>query len=153
ETDRRELLRKIAEEDPRTPRGPNKAIPAELETIVEKAMSKDAADRYATAQDLADDLRRYLDDKPISARPPRLKERAVKWARRHKPVVRTGAVFVVIAGALASAFAYDRFERGIRIAAQVTDALDAAVLHSGEARGKQSDLAAWDAAIGLAERA
>ena len=53
----------------RPPRRLNKAIPAELETIVLKAMAKNPAERYATAQELADDLRRFLDDKPIRARP------------------------------------------------------------------------------------
>ena len=48
----------------------NPAIPRELETIVLKAMAKDPAGRYATAQELADDLRRFLEDRPIMARRP-----------------------------------------------------------------------------------
>src|SRR6266481_8702358 len=58
--DRQELLRQIAFEDPKPPRRLNKAIPPELETIVLKAVEKNPADRYATAQDLGDDLERYL---------------------------------------------------------------------------------------------
>ena len=54
--DRQELLRQIAFEEPRPPRQLNKAIPQELETVVLKAMGKDPGDRYATAQELADDL-------------------------------------------------------------------------------------------------
>jgi hypothetical protein len=46
-------------------------------------MSKSADERYASAQELADDLRRYLEDKPIRARRPTLRQRARKWARRH----------------------------------------------------------------------
>src|SRR4029453_6520441 len=53
--DRQELLRQIAFEEPRPPRRLNKAVPAELETIVLKALEKNPADRYATAQELADD--------------------------------------------------------------------------------------------------
>ena len=64
------MLRQIAFEEPQPPRRLNKAIPAELETIVLKAMEKNPADRYATAQELADDLRRFLDDQPIRARRP-----------------------------------------------------------------------------------
>ena len=63
--DRQELLRQIAFEEPKPPRRIAKGVPAELEIIVLKAMSKNPADRYGTAQELADDLRRFLDDKPI----------------------------------------------------------------------------------------
>src|SRR5439155_1600554 len=58
--DRQELLRQIATEEPRRPRQRNRAIPVELETVVLKAMEKNPQDRYATAQELADDLRRFL---------------------------------------------------------------------------------------------
>ena len=64
--------------------GSNRAIPAELETIVLKALEKNPADRYATAQELADDLRRFLDDQPIRARRPTLLQRLRKWGRRHR---------------------------------------------------------------------
>src|SRR5205823_7117181 len=60
--DRQELLRQIAFEAPKPPRRLNRAIPAELETIVLKALEKNPTDRYATAQELADDLERYLKD-------------------------------------------------------------------------------------------
>jgi WD40 repeat protein len=85
-SDRQEILRQIAFEDPKLPRRSNRAIPAELETIVLKAMEKNPSDRYGTAQELVDDLRRYLDDRPIQARRPTLRQRAAKWAKRHKGV-------------------------------------------------------------------
>ena len=100
--DRQEVLHQIAFEMPRSPRRLNPALPAELETIVLKAMGKSPEDRYASAQELADDLRRFLEDKPILARRPRLRERAIKWAWRHKPVVAaTGLVLLVAVVALA----------------------------------------------------
>jgi serine/threonine protein kinase len=85
--DRQELLRKIAFEEPRPPRRVNSAIPADLETILLKAMSKDPHGRYATAKEMADDLRRYLDNQPIRARRPTIVQRAAKWSRRHRVVV------------------------------------------------------------------
>jgi tetratricopeptide (TPR) repeat protein len=85
--DRQELLRQIAFEEPRRPRRLNKAVPAELETIVTKALEKSPADRYGTAQELADDLRRFLEDKPIRARRPTRLQRLRKWLRRHTPAV------------------------------------------------------------------
>src|ERR1700745_2251424 len=82
--DRQELLRQIAFEEARPPRRRNKAIPAELETVVFKALEKTPAERYATAQELADDLGRFLEDKPIRARRPTLRQRGQKGARRRR---------------------------------------------------------------------
>jgi eukaryotic-like serine/threonine-protein kinase len=90
--DRQELLRQIAFEEPKPPRRVNKAIPAELETIVLKALEKNPAERYGTAQELADDLERFLKDEPIRARRPTLVQRVRKWARRHRPVMASALV-------------------------------------------------------------
>jgi serine/threonine protein kinase/tetratricopeptide (TPR) repeat protein len=95
--DRQELLRQITFEEPRSPRRLNKAIPAELETIVLKALEKNPADRYATAKELADDLRRFLEDKPIRARRPTLRQWLMKWGRRHLGVVTTAVAALVLA--------------------------------------------------------
>jgi serine/threonine protein kinase/Tfp pilus assembly protein PilF len=97
--DRQELLRQIAFEEPKPLRRLSRAIPAELETVVMKAMEKNPAERYATAKELADDLRRLLADEPIRARRPTLIQQARKWGRRHKAEVRTlaGAVMFTLA--------------------------------------------------------
>jgi serine/threonine protein kinase len=96
-TTRDELMLQIVFEEPRRPRAVDRAIPLDLETIILKAIAKNPAKRYATAQELADDLQRFLDDKPILARRPTIRDRAVKWARRHQAVVRTVGVFLVLA--------------------------------------------------------
>jgi serine/threonine protein kinase/Flp pilus assembly protein TadD len=93
-TDRQELLRQIAFEEPRKPRKLNRSIPVELETIVLKAMEKNPVDRFGTAREMAADLRRWLEDRPIQARRPSWRQVAMKWARRHKPLV--GAVATVL---------------------------------------------------------
>ncbi len=96
--DRQELLRQIAFEEPPAPRKIERDIPSELETIALKAMEKNPADRYGTAQDLADDLQRFLQDQPIRARRASLRQVAAKWVRRHRPVVwATAALFLVLA--------------------------------------------------------
>jgi serine/threonine protein kinase len=82
--DRQELLRQIADEEPTPPRKVGRTIPRELETIVLKAIAKEAIGRYQTAEELADDLRRFLEHKPILAKRPSLVERSAKWARRHR---------------------------------------------------------------------
>ena len=101
---RLELLRQIAQDEPTPPRKIEPGIPADLETIVLKAMAKAPSDRYATAAELADDLGRFVDDRPIRARRPSLLNRAGKWTRRHRKlmagVAATGLV-VAVAVALA----------------------------------------------------
>ncbi len=94
--DREELLRQIALEEPRAPRRLNKSVPADLETVVLKAMAKEPADRYGTALELADDLKRFLEDMPIRARRPTLWQRAAKWSRRHRAVVLSAAVSAIL---------------------------------------------------------
>jgi serine/threonine protein kinase/tetratricopeptide (TPR) repeat protein len=96
DTDREETLRRIAAEEPLPPRRRNKKVPADLETIVLKAMSKDPAERYM-CRAMADDLRRFLDDRPILARRPTARQRAIRWARRHKSVVRAAGLVLVLA--------------------------------------------------------
>jgi serine/threonine protein kinase len=101
--DREEILRQIAFEEPKPPRRLDWRVPAELETIVLKAMEKNPADRYATAQALADDLRRWQEDKPIQARRPTLVQRARKWGQRHQPIVWSAVAVVALAGVMALA--------------------------------------------------
>ncbi len=78
--DRQEVLRRIAQDDPIPPRRLDPTIPRDLETILLKALSREPEDRYTTAQELADDLRRFLEHRPIKARRQNLLERAFKWA-------------------------------------------------------------------------
>jgi serine/threonine protein kinase/WD40 repeat protein len=91
-SDRQELLRQIAFEEPVVPRRVNRAIPLDLQTVVLKALEKNPADRYSTAQELADDLRRWLDERPICARRPTLFQVARKWTRRHRGLVTAAAI-------------------------------------------------------------
>jgi hypothetical protein len=91
------LLRQIAFEEPTRLRRLARAIPAELETVVLKAMEKRPQDRYATAQELADDLRHWLNNEPIRARRPGLVQRITKWGRRHRPLVFAAVVSMLLA--------------------------------------------------------
>jgi eukaryotic-like serine/threonine-protein kinase len=101
--DREELLRRVTVEEPRPPRRFNPAAPVDLETIILKAMAKEPIERYATARELADDLRRFLELKPIKARRPTLWDRTVKLARRHVGVVAAALLMLLLAvGGLAT---------------------------------------------------
>ena len=94
---RQRLLKQIVEEQPVSLRNIDGSIPTDLETVVMKAMAKNPADRYTTAGELADDLRRFLADQPIQAKPPSTLDRAAKWARRHRPVVWSTLAFLILA--------------------------------------------------------
>ena len=94
--DRNELLRRIADDEPSPPRALDPSVPMDLETIVLKALRKEPRDRYATAQELADDLGRFLDDRPILARRPTPSERLRAWARRHPSIVAAGVVVLIL---------------------------------------------------------
>ena len=93
-SDRPTLLVQILNDDPRPLRQIDRAIPVELETIVLKATAKSPLERYATAGEMAADLRRYLDEIPILARRPTLVDRARKWMRRHPSFV--GATLLLL---------------------------------------------------------
>ena len=82
--DRQELLRQIACDEPIPPRRLDPAISRDLERILASAMAKELDDRYGSATELADDLRRFLDGRPIIARRPGAPTRAARWVRRNR---------------------------------------------------------------------
>ena len=79
-----ELLRCVTAEQPARPRALDQTIPHDLETIILKATAREPGDRYATAGALADDLRSYLDDRPILARRASALEQLTRWCRRNR---------------------------------------------------------------------
>ncbi|MBW3542342.1 MAG: serine/threonine protein kinase [Planctomycetes bacterium] len=112
-SNRQKLLRQVLDEEPPPPRQLNPAAPKDLETIVLKAIAKEPSDRYQTAQEVADDLGRYLEDMPIQARRPTFLERLVKWSRRHvRGLMIAFAVLSVMAVGFAIATALILREQG-----------------------------------------
>ncbi len=83
-------------EESRSPSRINATVPRDLETICLKCLKNNPARRYASAQDLADDLHRFLDGKPIHARPVSAFERFVKLARRHPAISTLTATMVIL---------------------------------------------------------
>jgi tetratricopeptide (TPR) repeat protein len=84
--DRQEIFRRIAESEPAPLRRLNPAVPPDLATIIAKAMAKAPASRYETAWQLAEDLGRFLQGRPILARPIGPIARSWRWCRR-KPLL------------------------------------------------------------------
>ncbi len=78
------------------PRRLNPEVPIELETILLKGLTHEPESRYQSALELADDLQRFLDDRPLMARRPTVFEQIGKWVRRHRSVVTVGAVSGVV---------------------------------------------------------
>jgi serine/threonine protein kinase/Flp pilus assembly protein TadD len=143
--DRQELLRQIAFEEPTPLRRLNRRVPAELETIVLKALEKNPADRYATAKELAEDLRHWLEDRPIRARRPSLVARGRKWVRRHGPAVRATTALLVLALLLCAGLAAWWFQKRTWAQAQAQAALQEAAQYQQDER--------WPEALSAARQA
>src|SRR5262249_36084107 len=136
-TDRVALIEQVRHRMPVRPRRLDRRVPRDLETIVLKAVAKEPAARYPTAQALADDLRRFLDDKPIRARRASAPEHAWRWCRRNPALAAlTATVAVLLAGTAAGSLAVSVRLAGARD--EVTAALGKAQrARQAEAEGRQ----------------
>jgi WD40 repeat protein/serine/threonine protein kinase/tetratricopeptide (TPR) repeat protein len=95
--DRHKLIDQVKTEEPPRPGKLDPSVPRDLETVVLKAMAKDPGHRYQAAGELAEDLRRFAEDKPIRARPVSSAERLWRWSRRNPSVAGlTGAVGLLL---------------------------------------------------------
>jgi serine/threonine-protein kinase len=101
ESDRGKLIKQVTGTSPPSPRKINSSIPRDLETIVLKATDREPARRYPTARALADDLKRFVDDKPIHARQASPAERLWRWCRRNPVVAGLSAAILTLLVALA----------------------------------------------------
>jgi WD40 repeat protein len=112
-TDRLKLIEQIKTHEPIRPRLLDGRISRDLETIVLKAFDKNVKQRYATAQAMAEDLRRYLNDEPILARRASRVERNWRWARRNPTVTALACLLLamLIATSAGSLLAANYFAR------------------------------------------
>jgi formylglycine-generating enzyme required for sulfatase activity/predicted Ser/Thr protein kinase len=94
-----EIFAKILTQDPVPPSEVQPGIPRDLDLVVMKAIRKEPGKRYATAAEFAEDLGRFLDGKPVLARPLGIVERGVRGVTRHKGLTATGLAAVVLAAA------------------------------------------------------
>ena len=102
---RQELMRSVETSTPIAPRKWNPSIPVDLETIVMKAIEKDRSDRYASADELAEDLGHFLSGRPTLAKRPGWCDHSVRWISRHRGLVASGvaALLLLLAGVSTSA--------------------------------------------------
>jgi WD40 repeat protein/serine/threonine protein kinase/Flp pilus assembly protein TadD len=101
ESDRNRLIHQITHAEPPPPRKLNRQVPRDLETVVLKAIARDPAHRYQAATELAEDLRRFLEDKPIRARRVSQVEQLWRWCRRNPAVASLAATAVVLLATVA----------------------------------------------------
>lgn len=105
------LIHHVIHEEPTAPRSLEPQVPRDLDTICLKAMAKAAGHRYSTAQEIADDLRRFLREEPIHARATGSVERLWRWCRR-KPALAAmtaAAAILLLTLAVGGNFAAIRF--------------------------------------------
>ncbi|NLF71922.1 MAG: protein kinase [Candidatus Anammoximicrobium sp.] len=121
--DQQQFLRQIEQEEPAPLRRIDPAVPTDLETIVLKAISKQRSDRYRTAREFADDLRRFAAGQPIRARRPSWSDRISKWAGRHRSLVTLSFVFLIaaLAGTATAALLIVRQQAQTRRALQLAE--------------------------------
>jgi tetratricopeptide (TPR) repeat protein/predicted Ser/Thr protein kinase len=105
-----DTLQQVKTQEPIAPSQFQPKLPRDLETICLKCLQKDPALRYATAGDLAEDLRRFEAGKPIVARPVALAERLWRWCRRNpRAAAMSGAIVLLVVGwAVTSTVLYRR---------------------------------------------
>ena len=118
------LIELVKNVDPPRPRSIDPRIPLDLETIVLKAVEKDPKARYASADAMSEDLRRFLADEPIQARQVSTAERYWRWARRNPMIATLGGVLtallvaVTVGSMLAAAYFKESARRESNLAAR-----------------------------------
>jgi WD40 repeat protein/serine/threonine protein kinase len=118
------VLQQILNDEPRPARRLNDSIPRDLETICLKCLRKEPHQRYPSAGALAEDLRRFLAGQPIQARPIRVWERSLKWARR-RPAIAGLLTTVFLVTALGFAGVFWQWREAVAARRDVTDKADA----------------------------
>ncbi len=92
-----DVLRKVANELPAPPRSLCPETPPPLEAVCLKALAKRPGDRYVSARELADEVRHYLADEPVTAYPEPALARLARWGRRHRTLVAAAALLLMTA--------------------------------------------------------
>jgi serine/threonine protein kinase/WD40 repeat protein len=110
-TDQLRLIDRIVHERPQPPRQIDPRVPRDLETIVLRALAKDPKDRFGSAGEMAEELRRFISGRPIHSRPVSIAERFWRWCKRDPWLAGASVAAVVLtavlaAGSMSAAYLY-----------------------------------------------
>lgn len=110
ESEKHRLIHQILNVDPPRTRSVNSKVPRDLDTIVMKAIARNPADRYQSANAFASDLRRFLENRPIAARPISAVERVWRWSRKNPAIASLTSMVLImlIAISITSSLAFFR---------------------------------------------
>jgi WD40 repeat protein len=134
-----DTLLQVLEREPERPRDLNPDLDPDLETVCLKCLEKDAHRRYGSAEELAEDLERWLAGEPIEARPTGAWERTRKWVRRRPALA---ALVAVVAGATVGLVAVSgAFTVQLRQALTRTQRQELRALEQAEAAAEEKRLA------------
>lgn len=119
-TNRGKLLRQVSHNAPPRPRSLDRSIPRDLETIVLKATAREAERRYQSAGDLAEDLERFLEDRPIRARRASLIEHGWRWCRRNPALASVSALALTLLVMVATGMSFGYYHRTRALATETS---------------------------------
>jgi serine/threonine-protein kinase len=151
-----ETLEQVLGQEPVPPRRLQPTLPRDLETVTLKCLQKDPHRRYPSARHLAEDLRLFQEGRPILARPVGGVEKAWRWCRRPREAVLSALILtlVLVGGGAWLWRARAQADWAAAVARAVDEDLDEARgLHAQARAAPADDLARWDAALAVVERA
>jgi serine/threonine protein kinase len=110
----------VLESELRSPRQLTPGLPRDLEAIILKCMARDVGERYVTARALADDLTRFIENRPVRARPLSAPQRILRWSRRQPYLAALAALFTLslIVGIAGVTSQWRRAENNAQLASQ-----------------------------------
>lgn len=119
-SNRGKLLSQVSQNTPPRPRSLDRSIPRDLETIVLKATAREPERRYQSAGDLAEDLERFLEDRPISARRASLVEHGWRWCRRNPALASVSFLALTLLVVVATGMSFGYYHRTRALATETS---------------------------------
>jgi serine/threonine protein kinase/tetratricopeptide (TPR) repeat protein len=140
EKDRNRLIKQVTSGEPTPLDRVNREIPRDLVTIVQKCIAREPSRRYATAEELAGDLHRFIEDEPILARRQTQVERYVRWARHNPGIATLGAALtaVLVIATIASLLVAGHMTNLARSEAKAADDERTARRDADDAKGREA---------------
>lgn len=120
-----DTLLQVMHKEPVPPRLLNPAVPRDLETICLKCLHKEPHCRYGTAQLMADDLKRFLEGRPVAARPVSTTAKVIRWAKRNRAIAALLVLSVLLLAGGTAVSTYFAFEASARAEAESNERLRA----------------------------